>query len=561
MLRSVFTKALHDRRLSITGWSTGAVLLTLFVVSVYSTLADSGDIQDFIARVPEEMLALFGADAATFLTGAGYLQAQLYSLIGPILIIGLGATAAASVSATEEQTGTMDMQLSMPVSRTSVFLQRSAMVAASLVMVASAIGATIAVTNPIFDLKLSVEGIGAISFGLLGLGLVFAATTLVFGVVTGKPSMSVGLTMLLAVLGWFVNAFSALFTWLEFPAQFSPFTWYLEGDPLINGATSGLAWLGLTTAVLLGGATFLFSRRDLSTERSLFPRLRRRNGAAQEGPGHIPPRMEWLLRSVLPKSVWDRRRSIFGWAGGLGLLLIATFAAWPAMSADPIALQGLVDAIPRDMLAMTGISDPEFLSTAAGFVSSRTYQSIGPVVMIVFTIGAVSALVSKEEQRGVLDVVLSTPRSRRRVLIGKAGAIAVLTALIAAVLAVSAMTANIIWSTDIEIMHILAANTGLAALGLFFGGLALALWSLLPSGGSAIGVTAGVAVAAYLLNGIGSLVDGLASIRTMSPFYWYLGDIPPLSHGPSAGYLVLIVGALATTAFATWRFESRDLAV
>ncbi|MDA2978547.1 MAG: ABC transporter permease subunit [Actinomycetota bacterium] len=561
MLGSVFTKALKDRRLSIAGWTAGAVVLTQFVVAVYSTIANSAEMLDFIDQIPEDMLSLFGVDPATFLTGAGYLQVQLYSLMSPILIIGLGITAAASATAAEEQSGTMDMQLSMPINRTNVLLQKTAMVLVSLTAVALAIAVTLIATNPIFELKLSIEGIAAANIGLLGLGMVFAATALVIGAYTGTTSTALGLTLLLSVLGWFVNAFSAIFGWLEIPSRFSPFSWYLGGNPLLNGGTSGLVWLGLTTAALVGIAAFLFNRRDLSTETNLVPQIRSRWRSTEKKRAVTSPRAVWLLRSIAEKSLWDRRRSVFGWAGGLAALLLATFAAWPALSSDPDALAGLVDAVPRELLALTGISDPEYLASAAGFVSSRTYQSIGPVVVIVFAIGAVSSLIVKEERRGVLDLVLSNPLSRRTALVGKAVAIALLTAVIAGVLSLVGLVSNIIWSTDIEVVNILTANVGLALLGLFFGGLALGLWSLFPSSGSAVGVTTGVALAGYLLNGVGSLVDGLSPFRKLSPFYWYLGDVPPLAHGLSVGYLLLGAGVLLFSVLAIWRFDSRDLAV
>jgi ABC-2 type transport system permease protein len=220
----------------------------------------------------------------------------------------------------------------------------------------------------------------------------------------------------------------------------------------------------------------------------------------------------------------------------------------------------MISAMPKELFAMFGMTDPDSLATPAGFISSRAYQSIGPVVMMIFAIGAVSGLIAKEESRGQLDMVLSNPVSRRRMLLEKAGAIAVLTLLIGATLTVFGLAGNAIWDTGLNGANILAANAGLVLLALCFGGIAIAVWSVFGPG-PAIGVTAVIGATAWFLNGLGAIVDGLAPLRVLSPFYWYLGNTAPLAKGFEAQYLLLLLVAIVGTAFATWRFTSSDLAV
>jgi ABC-2 type transport system permease protein len=209
---------------------------------------------------------------------------------------------------------------------------------------------------------------------------------------------------------------------------------------------------------------------------------------------------------------------------------------------------------------MFGLTDPDSVATAAGFISSRTYQSVGPIVMMIFAIGAVSGLIAKEESKGQLDMVLSNPVTRGNTLLAKAGAIGLLTLFIGLALTVLGLVGNVIWDTGLDVMNILAANAGLALLALCFGGIAIAVWSVFGSG-PAIGATAAIGAAAWFLNGLGAIVDGLAPLRWLSPFYWYLGDTAPLAKGFEPQYLLLLLVAVVGTAIAAWRFESRDLAV
>jgi ABC-2 type transport system permease protein len=337
----------------------------------------------------------------------------------------------------------------------------------------------------------------------------------------------------------------------------SPFSWYLHETPLINGLNTGIGWLGLATLALLVVSVHLFSRRDIATEAAVLPEVVARRKKSKT----IDARRVILLRSVFGRSLWEKRRSIWAWAGGLGALLVVTFAAWPAFSADAEALEGLVNAMPKEMLAMFGMTDPGGLATPAGFISSRSYQSIGPVVMIIFVIGAVSSTIAKEEASGRLDLVLSTPQPRRSVLVGKAAAIALMVGVIIATLSVVAVLGDMAWDTGLEFVNILAANVGIGLLGLFFGGVSLALWGLLGSAGPAIGITVAIAIASYFLNGLGAIVDVLKPARPFSPFFWYLGDTAPLARGFGIGYLLLAMGALIGLAISLWRFETRNLAV
>jgi len=556
MLRNVFTKAIWDHRRSTVWWVMGSAAIITWVSLVYPVLRDSEEMKGFVDDLPSGMLAVFGIDPAVYLTGAGFLQAQFFSLFGPLVIIGLGISLAVGATAKEEKDGTMDMLLSVPVSRVSLIMQKALMVVVLVALVALTIAGTMLILNSTIDLGLSIQGVVAVNVSLALLGLVFGGVTLFVGAFSGKPSVAIGIGILTAATAWLVTAFANLFDWLEVPSRLSPFTWYLDGSPLINGWTTGQAWLAITALVLVGVSTLVFGRRNIAVDRAMIPSISGRRVKSRSKRQRTPR----LLHDVFGKSLWDRRRSVWGWAGGLVVLLLLTFAAWPTFEKDSAAISGMINAMPKEMFAMFGMTDPGSLATSAGFISSRTYQSVGPIVMMVFAIGAVSGLVAKEESKGQLDMVLSNPVSRRLVLLEKAGAIAVLALIIGLTLAVFGLAGNAIWDTGLNVANVFAANAGLVLLALCFGGIAIAVWSIFGSG-PAIGVTAAIGATAWFLNGLGAIVDGLAPLRILSPFYWYLGDTAPLAKGFEPQYLLLLLVAIVGTAFATWKFESSDLAV
>jgi ABC-2 type transport system permease protein len=112
---------------------------------------------------------------------------------------------------------------------------------------------------------------------------------------------------------------------------------------------------------------------------------------------------------------------------------------------------------------------------------------------------------------------------------------------------------------DISLAHLAAATVSAVLLAIAYGALALLLGAATGRRALAIGVSAAAAVAAYLVNGLAPLVDGLEIPRKLSPFYHYAaGD--PLRHGLSLGHaLVLVAIAASATLLAPAIFSRRDL--
>ncbi|MCY4370838.1 MAG: ABC transporter permease subunit [bacterium] len=556
---AILAKVLGDRRRAIIGNSVGLVALIVWLGALFPILRESDAFVEMIERFPPEMSSVFGLDPATFLTAAGFVSTELYSLFAPLLVLIFVIGAVTSEVTAEERDGLMDMLLSTPAPRGRILLSKAVGVALSTLVLVVVLTAALLAVSPIFDMGLSVVGVLAAGVSLWLLGILFGAVALLVGSFSGRTVVAGGATGLVAVLAWFVNGFAGLYSWLEGPSAASPFTWYLEPNPLLEGFTAGHLWLAITTALLTAAAVALFLRRDIATERAVLPdtavtRRRSRKRAPR-------PRAAWLLAGLFRKSLWDRRRSIWGWGGGLGLLTLVMFSAWPALAQDAEALADLITSMPREVFAMFGMSDPEAIVTPAGFISSRTYQTIGPILVIMFAVRGVSMGLTKEEHSGVLDLVLANPASRARIVATKAAAIAFSTGFVVLFPALMALVGDIQWETDLGAGRILAASAGLGLLGLFFAGLAMLIWSLGGSSFPAVRIAGVVALVTFLLNGLGSLTESLAPVRAISPFYWYFGDSPPLAKGFEPSYFLLLAGTLAMGWIAIERMRRRDIAV
>jgi ABC-2 type transport system permease protein len=561
MFRSVYLKSLWERRISTIWWVLALVLLTAWIVAFYPAIRDSSELQEFITDFPPEMLAMFGIDPLLFTTGFGYLQGQLYSLIGPIILIGMCIGIGAAATAGEEERGTMDLLLAHPVSRTSVVVQKFlAMVTLGLIAVAAMV-VVLVIANPLVDLKLSTIGIIGINLGLLALGLTFGTMAMAMGAWRGNKAIAAGVATAAAVVAWFVNAFAPLVDWLQTPQKIQPFSWYLKDDPLLDGPTAWHPLLIGSILLLLAGAVALFRLRDVSSQQPLLSLGRAEEEEGEEAVVVKPGRLDWMLRSVFGKTVWERRTSIWWWLIGLVALAAGTIAFWPTVETGGDAMQGMMDAIPSELLAMFGITDPSSLLTPEGFLSARLYSSIGTLVMLVFAIGAGSGALAGEEQKGTMDLLLGTPTPRRRVANDKALAIIALVAFLAVGLYAVVLVGGFAVDMGLNPANIAAANVGLALLALFFGSLAMAVGAGTGRTGVATGAAAGLAVVAYFLNGFGAALEWMEPARVLSPFYWYLQDSPPLARGFSASYLLLIAGVIVFELATAPLFRRRDIGV
>lgn len=557
---AILARGVRDRRRALVGNSIGLVALAVWVGAVFAIVRQSDAFTTFVENLPPAMLAVFGLDPATFLTAAGFLGAYVYSLFAPLLILLFVIGAVTGELAGEDKSGALDMLLATPVSRSRLLLEKAGAVGLATLGLVAVMTLGMLAANPVFAMDLPVSGVLAAGVSLWLLGALFGSLALAVGAFTGRPTVAGGVAGGVALVAWLINSFAGLFPWLEGPSAASPFTWYLAPDLLIGGLNAGHLWLLVATAVLTVAATLLFARRDLSVVSSALPSILPARIPARRMRSRIRrPRSTRLLAGPFRKTLWDRRRSVWLWGGGLGLLTLAMFSAWPALAQDAEAMEALLTSFPREVFAMFGMTNPEAIVTPAGLVSSRTHQSIGPLLVIVFVLRGVSVALVKEEAAGVLDLVLAGPATRSRLVASKAAGIALSTAVVVLIPAVTAMIGDALWDTGIGAGNILSAAAGLGLLGLLFGGLAMLLWAVAGSSFPSVRVAGLVALGTFLLNGLGSLTDTLAPVRVVSPFNWFFGDAPPLAKGFEPTYLLLLAGAVAAGWIAVYRSSRRDL--
>jgi ABC-2 type transport system permease protein len=264
-----------------------------------------------------------------------------------------------------------------------------------------------------------------------------------------------------------------------------------------------------------------------------------------------------MLRSVFGKTLWDARGGLVGWMVALVLVTVVYGAFYPSINTEVFAQA--MDAFPEGIMAAFGWND---LTSPAGYLGSAVFGLLVPILLLVYATGAGSRAVAGDEESGTLDLLLAHPVSRDRVVLERVAALAVVMALTSTVVLLTVLALRVpAQLTALPVGHVAAASFQLALFGLFFGCLALAVGAVTGRRALAVSVTAVVAVVGYFANTVAAQLDATAWLRTLSPFYWYMGG-EPLRHGLQVGdSVVLLLASAVLVVLAVVGLRRRDVGV
>lgn len=258
-------RAVADHRRSLVAWALGIGLYVALIVVVWPSIRDSAQLSKAFADYPDTLKELFGGDASfDFATSAGFLNAELFSLMYPLLLTVFAVAFSASTLAGEEERGVLDLVLAYPVRRQRLVTEKACALAAALVGLAVTSTLVMLVVGAVVRLQAPVGNLVAAAVGSTLVALVTGAIALLVGGWSGRRAAAIGVAAavfggayLLQVLGAFVSAFETL-RWL------SPM--YLANGTM--PIRTGWPWarfgvLVLVAVLLCAGARVVFARRDL----------------------------------------------------------------------------------------------------------------------------------------------------------------------------------------------------------------------------------------------------------------------------------------------------------
>lgn len=256
-----FKNTLRKLRGSIIGWSVGLFLYDLLISSMYSSIVEMGDqFQEFLAVYPEEMIAFFPS-ISEFTSPIGFFDTYFSAYM--TIILGIFAVGAARLLVGDEEKGTLDLVISYPVSRTSLFWGRvlAFTSAIAILLISAWLGWVIPAKGVGLDLS-PVDLLLGI-FPLFLVMLLFAALALLLSLVLPATRAASAVSGGLLVANFLLVGLSNLNADLKPLYEVTPL-YYYQGAQFIKDPN--WVWmLGLIVAALLLAALawVLFLRRDI----------------------------------------------------------------------------------------------------------------------------------------------------------------------------------------------------------------------------------------------------------------------------------------------------------
>ena len=261
------------------------------------------------------------------------------------------------------------------------------------------------------------------------------------------------------------------------------------------------------------------------------------------------------LAPVFSNVLGQLRRHLLLWALALSAVSAMYLSFFPSMGGG--AMDDLVADLPEDLVTALGY---DVIGTAGGWVTGTVYGLLGPVLLLVFSIGTGAKLLAGEEEAGTLELEVTAPVSRLRILIER------LLALVAGAVFLVVVVTTVCWvlivalDMDVPFDRLLAGSAGLVLLVLGFGVIAFSVGAATGKRAVAMGSAAALAVLAFVFDALGPVVDQ-QWMSEVSPFYWYLGQDPLIDGFDWPGLIKLAIPPILAAAVAVVTFPRRDLRV
>lgn len=263
------------------------------------------------------------------------------------------------------------------------------------------------------------------------------------------------------------------------------------------------------------------------------------------------------------RALRDNIPGILAWGGGYGGLLLFVVLLFPALQSND-TLVGIVRSLGLLGVADNGYITIDALMSFPGYIALEAL-SWAPIILSIYLIPQALGAVLREEERGTLDILLSTPLPRWRLLTEKMLAIIVSLACILALMwVILVISVGLVDGVELPLMNALAGVWHVLPISLAIAAFGVLISVSVANSRAAAGWIALALMTSYFLRTISDLmyeVDWLLTLKQLSIFAYYR-SIAALSTGfqwPYDAAMLALAGVFF--ALALWQFQHRDVGV
>ena len=258
------------------------------------------------------------------------------------------------------------------------------------------------------------------------------------------------------------------------------------------------------------------------------------------------------MKALVVNQLRDRRRSLLAWGLPIGLMSAFIVAIFPSVED---ALGQAIRDYPTELKEAFNISE---LATVEQYLEAEMLSLIVPLALGYLAVRSIASGLSGAAEDGRLDVLLSGPISRRRLVASGFAATALELALVLTASLLLTMVGSWLAGAGLDFSPALAGFANVWPLALIFAGLGVVMTGFSLRTSVVTGSVAGILVAMYVMDLIGRLDTSLDWIRYASVFKYY-GNAIENGIDPVA-FAGVTAAAAALGALGAWLFDRRDLA-
>lgn len=251
------------------------------------------------------------------------------------------------------------------------------------------------------------------------------------------------------------------------------------------------------------------------------------------------------------------------------LVLWALLVVWiyPSLGDTGVNFEDYLDAMPEQLRAAMGIAGPEETAlvfqagafTYEGYVHIE-YISWLPLLLGIYAVVYCGGLVSKEVERGTLDVVLSQPVERTTFLLSKLAGFLTLALAATGSSTIAVLLGALTIGEDANVTNVVAVHVVSFLLVAAIAGYSTLASCISLDPGRSLAVAGVLTAVSYFANVLGSAVEAVGFLKYVSLFYYY-DSLQVLAEGAVnwAGIAVYVGVFAVTTAAAILVFRRKDL--
>jgi ABC-2 type transport system permease protein len=274
------------------------------------------------------------------------------------------------------------------------------------------------------------------------------------------------------------------------------------------------------------------------------------------------PVMQGRTGAIFVRTLRDNLPGILAWGLAYALFLVLVTVLYPALQKNNTLL-GIVNS-----LGLLGAGKGTLkLSVVTSYSGYLSFEALGlaPLILSIYVIPQALSIVSREEERGTLDILLSTPLPRWRLLTEKLLAVVTSLLLILGMMwSALIISVALVEEAELPLVNAVAGIWMIIPICLVILAGTLLISVTVRTGRASGGLAALLVIASYFARTLAELIPNVPWLDTVHRFsiFSYYRSILALSEGFQPSYdVVLLVLAVVLFVLAVVQFQRRDLGI